>query len=80
MIGKILPNNNERCYNNFSPTFHEVNTPFIFFLNTTLYTKSNKLGITSNGSTNLEIWNLQNSIQIYENNKRKNKKTKKQKA
>jgi hypothetical protein len=27
MIGQILPNNNERCYNNFSPTFREVNTP-----------------------------------------------------
>jgi hypothetical protein len=27
MIGQILPNNNERCYNNFSSTFREVNTP-----------------------------------------------------
>jgi hypothetical protein len=27
MIGQILPNNNERCYSNFSPTFREVNTP-----------------------------------------------------
>jgi hypothetical protein len=27
MIGQILPNNNERYYNNFSPTFREVNTP-----------------------------------------------------
>jgi hypothetical protein len=27
MIGQILPNNNERCYINFSPTFREVNTP-----------------------------------------------------
>jgi hypothetical protein len=24
-----LPNNNERCYSNFSPTFREVNTPWI---------------------------------------------------
>jgi hypothetical protein len=29
MIGQILPNNNERCYNNFSPTFREVNTPLV---------------------------------------------------
>jgi hypothetical protein len=34
----------------------------IFFLNTTLYTTPNKLGIISNGSTNLEICNLQNDI------------------
>jgi hypothetical protein len=27
MIGQILPNNNERCYSNFLPTFREVNTP-----------------------------------------------------
>jgi hypothetical protein len=27
MIGQILPNNNERCYNNFSPTFREMNAP-----------------------------------------------------
>jgi hypothetical protein len=27
MIGQILPNNNETCYSNFSPTFREVNTP-----------------------------------------------------
>jgi hypothetical protein len=27
MIRQILPNNNERCYSNFSPTFREVNTP-----------------------------------------------------
>jgi hypothetical protein len=27
MIGQILSNNNEICYSNFSPTFHEVNTP-----------------------------------------------------
>jgi hypothetical protein len=27
MIEQILPNNNERCYSNFSPTFREVNTP-----------------------------------------------------
>jgi hypothetical protein len=27
MIGQILPNNNETCYSNFSPIFHEVNTP-----------------------------------------------------
>jgi hypothetical protein len=25
MIGQILPNNNETCYSNFSPTFREVN-------------------------------------------------------
>jgi hypothetical protein len=29
MIEQILPNNNERCYSNFSPTFREVNTPFV---------------------------------------------------
>jgi hypothetical protein len=27
MIGQILPNNNERCYSNFSHIFREVNTP-----------------------------------------------------
>jgi hypothetical protein len=27
MIGQILPNNNKRCYSNFSPTFREANTP-----------------------------------------------------
>jgi hypothetical protein len=27
MIGQILPNNNEKCYSNFSPTFREVNAP-----------------------------------------------------
>jgi hypothetical protein len=27
MIGQILSNNNEKCYSNFSHTFHEVNTP-----------------------------------------------------
>jgi hypothetical protein len=27
MIGQILPNNNERCYNNFSTAFYGVNTP-----------------------------------------------------
>jgi hypothetical protein len=30
MIGQILPNNNERCYSNFSHTFREVNTPLVF--------------------------------------------------
>jgi hypothetical protein len=29
MIEQILPNNNERCYSNFSPTFREVNTPLM---------------------------------------------------
>jgi hypothetical protein len=29
MIEQILPNNNERCYRNFSPTFREVNPPCI---------------------------------------------------
>jgi hypothetical protein len=29
MIGQILPNNNGRCYSNFSPTFLEVNTPYV---------------------------------------------------
>jgi hypothetical protein len=29
MIGQILSNNNERCYNNFSPTFRKVNTPLV---------------------------------------------------
>jgi hypothetical protein len=29
MIEQILPNNNERCYSNFSPTFREVNTPSV---------------------------------------------------
>jgi hypothetical protein len=27
MSGRILPNNNKRCYSNFSSTFREVNTP-----------------------------------------------------
>jgi hypothetical protein len=27
MVKQILPNNNEKCYNNFSATFREVNTP-----------------------------------------------------
>jgi hypothetical protein len=31
MIEQILPNNNERCYSNFSPTFREVNTPLTRF-------------------------------------------------
>jgi hypothetical protein len=26
MVRQILPNNNERCYNNFSLTFHQLNT------------------------------------------------------
>jgi hypothetical protein len=26
MIGQILPNNNERCYSNFSPTFEHTPT------------------------------------------------------
>jgi hypothetical protein len=29
MIGQILPNNNKKCYSNFLPTFHEVNTPSV---------------------------------------------------
>jgi hypothetical protein len=29
MIGQILPNNNERCYSNFSLTFHQLNTPLV---------------------------------------------------
>jgi hypothetical protein len=29
MIEQILSNNNERYYSNFSPTFHEVNTPYV---------------------------------------------------
>jgi hypothetical protein len=29
MIGQILPNKNERCYSNFSPTFREVNTRLV---------------------------------------------------
>jgi hypothetical protein len=29
MIRQILPNNNKRCYSNFSPTFREVNTPLV---------------------------------------------------
>jgi hypothetical protein len=43
----------------------------IFFLNTIFYTDPNKLRITSNGSTNFEIRNLQNGTQICENNKKK---------
>jgi hypothetical protein len=48
---------------------------FIFFRNTTLCTDPNKLGITSNGSTNFEIWNLQNgikSMKITKENKKLN--------
>jgi hypothetical protein len=26
MVGQILPNNNEKCYNNFSPHFSQLNT------------------------------------------------------
>jgi hypothetical protein len=33
MIRQILPNNNKRCYSNFSPTFREVNTPLVEILN-----------------------------------------------
>jgi hypothetical protein len=29
MIRQILPNNNERCYSNFLPTFRKVNTPLV---------------------------------------------------
>jgi hypothetical protein len=25
MVEQILSNNNEKCYNNFSPTFHQLN-------------------------------------------------------
>jgi hypothetical protein len=32
MDGQILPNNNERCYNNFSPTFLKLNTPYIYYI------------------------------------------------
>jgi hypothetical protein len=31
MIRQVLPNNNERCYSNFSATFREVNTPYILY-------------------------------------------------
>jgi hypothetical protein len=26
MVGQILPNNNEKCYSNFSPKFSQLNT------------------------------------------------------
>jgi hypothetical protein len=26
MVGQILPNNNEKCYSNFSPKFYQLNT------------------------------------------------------
>jgi hypothetical protein len=29
MVEQILSNNNERCYSNFSTTFHYLNTPQI---------------------------------------------------
>jgi hypothetical protein len=48
---------------------------FISFLNTTLCINPYKLGITSNGSTNFEIWNLQNgikSMKITKENKKLN--------
>jgi hypothetical protein len=28
MVGQILPNNNEKCYSNFSPQLFHLNTPF----------------------------------------------------
>jgi hypothetical protein len=31
MVGQILPNNNEKCYSNFSPNFSQLNTPLIAF-------------------------------------------------
>jgi hypothetical protein len=30
MIEQILLNNNKRCYSNFSPTFREGNTPYVY--------------------------------------------------
>jgi hypothetical protein len=29
MVGQILPNNNENCYNNFSPKFSPLNTALV---------------------------------------------------
>jgi len=39
-----LPNNNERCYSNFSATFHEVNTCI-----------ANKLGTVDGGAANNQL-------------------------
>jgi hypothetical protein len=61
MIGQILPNNNERCYSNFSPTFREVNTPLI----TNLPGKPRAVDRTTSpdslitvGSGQLTIWSV----------------------
>jgi hypothetical protein len=29
MVGQILPNNNEKCYSNFSPKFSQLNTALV---------------------------------------------------
>jgi hypothetical protein len=29
MAGQILPNNNEKCYSNFSPYFSQLNTAYL---------------------------------------------------
>jgi hypothetical protein len=31
MVGQILPNNNEKCYSNFSPKFSQLNTAYEIF-------------------------------------------------
>jgi hypothetical protein len=30
MVGQILPNNNEKCYSNFSPHFSQLNTAYVY--------------------------------------------------
>jgi hypothetical protein len=47
MIGQILPNNNEICYNNFSPTFREVNTPFVVLSSLLLNQLSQQLSLST---------------------------------
>jgi hypothetical protein len=33
MVRQILSNNNEKCHSNFSPTFHQPNTPGLHVFN-----------------------------------------------
>jgi hypothetical protein len=61
MIGQILPNNNERCYNNFSATFREVNTPLL--LNCVPFSAA----VFGMGATNSSMMGMQQQQGVYGN-------------
>jgi hypothetical protein len=56
MVGQILPNNNEKCYSNFSPKFSQLNTA----------TTNKKAGRSGDANSKLHVCILQHEQRVDE--------------